>query len=98
VSRHKAGPTTLSELNSLLAEVRRRGYATEDGEVTPGLASIASAVVDHAGYPVAAVAVTFEGDREVDHSDIVQRAIRTAGALTGRLRGRSSVRLQTVIA
>ena len=38
------GPTTLSALRTLLAETRQRGYAVEDGEVTPGFASVAAPV------------------------------------------------------
>ncbi len=88
VSRFDSGPTTLSQLNSLLVGVRRRGHATEDGEVTPGLASIAFALTDHAGYPVAAVAVTFSAADPVDRGDIVRRTARTVVTLTRRLGGR----------
>jgi DNA-binding IclR family transcriptional regulator len=88
VSRHQAGPTTLSDLNSMLADVRRRGYAVEDGDVTPGLASIAMAVTDHAGYPLAAVAVTFETARPVDRVDIALRTEHAVQVLRRRVRGR----------
>ncbi|WP_285776858.1 IclR family transcriptional regulator [Microtetraspora sp. NBRC 13810] len=57
--RHGTGPRTLSALRALLAEVGRRGYASEDGEVTPGFSSVAAAVRDHTGRPVAGLAVTF---------------------------------------
>src|SRR5262249_37451852 len=39
VDRHDSGPRTLSALRRLLSDTRQRGYAVEDGEVTPGLAS-----------------------------------------------------------
>src|SRR5688572_10899780 len=52
VDRHGTGPTSLSALRALLVETRQRGYATELGEVTPGLASVAAAVLDHNGHPV----------------------------------------------
>ena len=54
-----AAPMSLSALRRVLVEVRRDGWASEDGEVTEGLASRAMAVLDANGYPVAAVAVTF---------------------------------------
>ena len=57
---HGTGPASPSALRALLAETRQRGHATEDGEVTPGFASVAAAVLDHNGHPVAGVAVTFE--------------------------------------
>ena len=59
VDRHGHGPASLPALRTLLAETRQRGHATEDGEVTPGLASVAAPVLDHNGHPVAGVAVTF---------------------------------------
>ena len=83
------GPRTLVELRGLLAEVRRRGYAEEDGEVTAGLSSVAAAVADHAGQPVAAVAVTFvaadagPGRR----AELAGHAARVAGTVSRRLRG-----------
>jgi DNA-binding IclR family transcriptional regulator len=88
VSRHQSGPMTLSALNSMLVDVRQRGHATENGEVTPGLASVAMAVADHAGYPVAAVAVTFEDHRLVDRPAVLHTIARTVTTLTRRLSGR----------
>jgi len=61
VLRTAIGPRSPSALRALLVDVRRRGHALEDGEVTPGFASIASPVLDHSGHPVAGVAVTFPG-------------------------------------
>lgn len=52
-------PTSLSALRSMLSDVRRRGWATEEGEVSEGLDSVALPVLDASGYPVAAVAVTY---------------------------------------
>jgi len=57
--RTGTGPRSLRELRELLREVRRRGYATEDGDVTTGLASVAHAAIDHTGRPVAGIALTF---------------------------------------
>ena len=56
------GPTSRRELSGLLGEVRRHGYATENGEITEGFASVAAAVLDLTGHPVAAVALTFPAD------------------------------------
>ena len=44
----------LPALRQELTGVRRDGYAHEDGSVTPGFASVAAAVLDHSGHPVAA--------------------------------------------
>jgi DNA-binding IclR family transcriptional regulator len=86
VDRHGRGPASLSSLRSLLAETRQRGYATEDGEVTPGFASVAAAVLDHNGYPVAGIAITHPSDLEPPGLPDAVR--RTADALTHRLSGR----------
>ncbi|MGB6004955.1 MAG: IclR family transcriptional regulator, partial [Ornithinimicrobium sp.] len=59
VQRHGLGPTSLSALRTVLTRTRMRGYAVEVDSVTPGLASVAVAVSDHTGYPIAAVTVTF---------------------------------------
>lgn len=84
------GPATAGELRTLLARVHRDGIADECGEVTDTLASVAAAVRDHTGWPVAAVALTYvelgatPGDRE--H---FARAVQEAAAeLTRRLLGR----------
>jgi len=86
VTRHEAGPRTISALRRLLADVRRTGHAVEDGEVTPGFASVAVAVLDHARHPVAGVAVTFPcaGPAVID-PPLVAEVARTARAITARM-------------
>jgi DNA-binding IclR family transcriptional regulator len=88
VDRHGLGPGSPSALRALLAETRQRGYAVEEGEVTPGFASVASAVLDHNGHPVAGVAVTFPtDDPPADLQVTVDATRRTADAVTSRLGG-----------
>ena len=87
VERHGTGPGSPSALRALLAETRQRGHAVEDGEVTPGFASVAAAVSDHTGHPVGAIALTFESHVSPT-DDLVEAALRTAAALTHRLGGR----------
>jgi len=81
----------LSDLRRLLLAVRRAGHATEDGEVTPGFASVAAAVHDHAGRPAASVAVTFPADEVGDaaRDELAHRVTRAAGELTRRINGRA---------
>lgn len=55
--------TGYSQLKSHLEEVRRRGHATEEGEVSAGFTSLAVVALDHVGWPAAAVATTFLGHR-----------------------------------
>ena len=88
VQRHGAGPTSLSTLRSILTETRQRGFATEDGEITPGFASVAACVLDHNDLPLAGVAVTYPADGDADTTLIAEAVLATAGALTRRVRGR----------
>jgi DNA-binding IclR family transcriptional regulator len=87
VTRHDVGPRSLSALRRLLVETRRRGYAVEDGEVTPGFASIATAVLDRSGHPVAGVAVTFPQAEDPPRAALVEQVRRTARAITSRIGG-----------
>lgn len=87
VERHGVGPASPGALRSVLAETRQRGHAVEDGEVTPGFASVAAAVRDHSGHPVGAVAITFES-HIASRAGLVDAALQTATALTHRLGGR----------
>ncbi len=59
VLRTERGPRTLPELRRGLTEERRRGWSVEDGQVTPGFASVACAVFDHTARPSASISVTF---------------------------------------
>ena len=75
---------------TLWKKVRLRGYATENGEVTDGLASVAVSVPDHLGWPVAAVAVTFLAEKVPAEQwpDLAERVKKVAGELSGRIYGR----------
>jgi DNA-binding IclR family transcriptional regulator len=92
VTRHEAGPRSLSALRRLLVETRRRGHAVEDGEVTPGFASIAVAVLDHTRHPVASVAVTIpRPDLGPDLRELVVEEVgRTARAIAARISGHTA--------
>ncbi|MGA8211311.1 MAG: IclR family transcriptional regulator [Nocardioidaceae bacterium] len=90
VDRHGFGPTSPTALRAVLSDTRRRGYAEEEGEVTPGFASVAAPVLDHNGHPVAGVAVTYPSSALDDPAlrlRLVAATRRTAEGLTTRLRG-----------
>ncbi len=87
VDRHGRGPQSLSALRSVLAATRRRGYAEEDGEVTPGFASVAVAVLDPNGTPLAGIAITYDSDESLDLSALVDAVSATARSVTRRLSG-----------
>jgi DNA-binding IclR family transcriptional regulator len=87
-----AGPASLNELRALLVEVRRTGYAVEDGFVTPGFASVAAAVLDHNGHPLAAVALTFpaaEADADA-RARLAAAVVAAAGTVAGHILGRTA--------
>lgn len=90
VQRNGQGPASVSELRRVLTGVRQRGYAVEHGSVSEGLSSVALAVVDHTGHPVAGIAVTYPtgevDDAELDR--VLAQVRRTAGALSARLGAR----------
>lgn len=79
------GPGRPRELRELLREVRARGYAVEDGEVTLGLRSVGVAVRDHSGWPVAAIAVTWSHDAARDPDDLARAVAVSAAELERRI-------------
>jgi DNA-binding IclR family transcriptional regulator len=87
VDRRGLGPPSPSALRRLLVDTRARGYATEDGEVTAGFASVAAAVTGPGGHPVASVAVTYESGAELDPERLVGDVRTTATALSRRIGG-----------
>jgi DNA-binding IclR family transcriptional regulator len=50
--------TTKQAFRLQLAEVRRNGYAEDDGEGPAGANCVAASILDHRGYPIAALTVT----------------------------------------
>jgi DNA-binding IclR family transcriptional regulator len=90
VHRYDTGPSSLPALRRLLTDVRSRGWAAEDGEVTPGLASVAAAAYDHTSHPVAGVAVTYPvaDVQPVELGRIAAAVQQTAAQLTQRVAGR----------
>jgi DNA-binding IclR family transcriptional regulator len=81
------GPRRPTELRELLRRARAEGFAREDGEVTLGFRSIAAAVRDHNGWPVAAVAVTWSEDRPPQREDLPALILQTAAELSRRIGG-----------
>ena len=87
VDRHGRGPRTLRALRGVLSETRQAGYAAEDGEVTPGFASVAAAVLDPNGTPLAGIATTYDVRDRVDVPALVDAVTSTARLLTRRMGG-----------
>lgn len=92
-TRDRQGPRTSTELRRLLELVREHGFAQEDGEITEGMASVAVAVRDHAGWPAAAIAVTFPRERipESEWPALAESIAGTAAELSRRISGRRNL-------
>jgi DNA-binding IclR family transcriptional regulator len=92
-SRHPAPDADAAEwsygrLKRVLAEVRTAGWSAEHGEVTAGLASVGVAVVDHLGWPAAAIAVTYPEEAVTELQAVAVPAVQEAAAtLSRRIRG-----------
>ncbi|GAB2524831.1 IclR family transcriptional regulator [Paramicrobacterium agarici] len=100
VDRTGVGPSRYSELRRLLDDIARHGFATENGEITPGLASVGVAVTDHVGWPAASIAVTFETGRgdahAADLAPLAGRLSKVADELSRRIRGNPLARPSSV--
>lgn len=79
-----------SQLRAVLNETVLRGYALERGSVTKGLSSVARPVLDHQGWPVAAIAVTFrDEERSPEHiATLALQVAELADTLSSRIHGR----------
>lgn len=85
VRRHGVGPAGPTQLRSELSATRTRGYSLEDGWVTPGLASVAVAVTEPGGHPLAGLAVTYPTEAVTPlERDILVRHLRGTAAELGR--------------
>lgn len=84
-TRTERGPSTPGELRELLRSIRAAGFASEDSEVSEGMRSVGGAVLDAAGWPLAAVAVTWSSGSGLTESDAAQAVVQTATQLQQRL-------------
>jgi DNA-binding IclR family transcriptional regulator len=87
VQRSGGGPRSLAELRSVLTRTRTDGYAREEGTVTADLSSVAVPVLDRAGRPLAAIALTLRTpDASAEHvAELVARARLAADDIARRL-------------
>lgn len=83
-------PTTPAQLDQLLHQVRQDGVSWERGEVADGLNSVGAAVLDRAGWPVAALSLTWEAGRnDAEKAARCEAAVRWgAGEMARVISGR----------
>lgn len=81
-----------SQLRAVLDATVTRGFAQEQGSVTPGFSSVAVPVLDHRGWPVAAIALTFRDDEvpEEGFAALAAEVRATAETLSVRIHGRAA--------
>jgi DNA-binding IclR family transcriptional regulator len=90
INRTGKGPQNPAELKALLIKERKQGFSIESGLITPEHSSVAAAVFDHLGEPVAAINLVFR-DVTIDDSDqqtLIEAVQDSARELTKRLGGR----------
>ena len=97
VTRTPRGPATPAQLRETLRRSRHRGWAVEDGHISPDTASLAAAVLDHNGLPTAAVGITVEHrcpagpespDCGNDFADLAGPLLAATAELTAAISGR----------
>jgi DNA-binding IclR family transcriptional regulator len=90
INRTGEGPQNPSQLKELLSRERKQGFSIESGLVTRDHSSVAAAVFDHLGEPVAAINLVYR-DATIDDSNsqtLVEAVQDSARELTRRLGGR----------
>lgn len=81
------GPKRPGELRALLDAVRGGALASENGEVSIGMRSVGMPVLDHAGWPAAAIAVTWSDERPQDEARLRALLEQGAAEIRRRIRG-----------
>jgi DNA-binding IclR family transcriptional regulator len=79
----------LPRLRAELEQVRRLGFATDDGQVAPGIACAAAPVFDVSGCR-GALGVSYMRDQIGDQDELVRSVRETAGRITALLGGTPS--------
>lgn len=88
ITRTGRGPRSLAELTWLLRRDRERGWSEEVQLVARGLRSVAAAVFDHGGRPVAALSTTWSRfDARSEPGDVAALLRRQAARLTTDISG-----------
>lgn len=103
VDRTGRGPASPTQLRTALTQVRNRGWAHEDGQITPGVASVAAAVFDHNAMPIAAIGITIahrcqeptpatRSTSSCSFDALVEPVLSAVAALTAAIGGRAPQR------
>jgi DNA-binding IclR family transcriptional regulator len=76
--------TTLEDLQADLARIRERGYATDNEEHEPGVACVATPVLDRSGKAIAAISISGPTTRILgEHTETLADLLREHAAKVG---------------
>lgn len=79
-------PTSRTEIMTLVDDVRRRGYAVSDGDVTPGIAAVGAPIFNHRGEIEAALSISGLRPQVLDASSrTIPLVLAAAAAVSGAL-------------
>jgi DNA-binding IclR family transcriptional regulator len=78
-------PSSRAMLDDELAEVRRAGYAIDDGEAAAGISCIASPVFDAKGRCCGSIGVSYLSSSALPWEAVAHRVRSAAGRASGRL-------------
>ena len=70
--------TDANDLKEELARIRENGFAMSTGERQSGAASVAAAILDHDGHPIAAMSLCGPAERFQSEADAAARAVVAA--------------------
>ena len=75
--------------HAVIDQVRRRGYAVSDGDVTPGIAALGAPVFNHRGDLVAAISVSglraqVLGDQERRNIELIRAGAQAVSKALGQ--------------
>ncbi len=90
LARYPDDARAVAAIRACRADVRKRGFARESGETTPGVACVAAPVFGHSGVPVAAIGVTYLEARSAHLAEVAGPRLRDAALAVSRQHGYDS--------
>jgi IclR family transcriptional regulator, KDG regulon repressor len=77
----------LTAIRASRGDIRRRGWASENGETTPGICCVAAAILSHSGAPAAAIGITYLDAASADFEEAAGARLRDAAHDISLLQG-----------
>jgi IclR family transcriptional regulator, KDG regulon repressor len=77
----------LRAIRASRGDIRRRGWASEHGETTPGICCVAATIMSHSGAPIAAIGITYLDAASADFEEAAGTRLRDAAHDVSLLQG-----------